>query len=139
MNGLCPDTNEGLIGQLFGQNLQSFPESTCQIEYMDILGGDMNDGRLPGQRTRWRHSQILIWKFISQSCKGHPSSARNGVKIRRAAVSLRGIGDWALMTRFHDDASSRIFFILFCHSPQNLSLLAPPSTLATVGSRDLTA
>merc|ERR1719471_2631976 len=89
------DTNEGLIGQLFGQNLQSFPESTCQIEYMDILGGDMNDGRLPGQRTRWRHSQILIWKFISQSCKGHPSSARNGVKIRRAAVSLRGIGDWA--------------------------------------------
>merc|ERR1719219_885683 len=46
------DTNEGLIGQLFGQNLQSFPESTCQIEYMDILGGDMNDGRLPGQRTR---------------------------------------------------------------------------------------
>ena len=113
MNGLCPDTNEGLIGQLFGQNLQSFPESTCQIEYMDILGGDMNDGRLPGQRTRWRHSQILIWKFISQSCKGHPSSARNGVKIRRAAVSLRGIGDWALMTRFHDDASSRIFFFLF--------------------------
>ena len=44
--------NEGLIGQLFGQNLQSFPESTCQTEYMDILGGDMNDGRLPGQRTR---------------------------------------------------------------------------------------
>merc|ERR550532_353009 len=46
------DTNEGLIGQLFGQNLQAFPESTCQTEYMDILGGDMNDGRLPGQRTR---------------------------------------------------------------------------------------
>ena len=44
--------NEGLIGQLFGQNLQAFPESTCQTEYMDILGGDMNDGRLPGQRTR---------------------------------------------------------------------------------------
>merc|ERR1719270_2537994 len=46
------DVNEGLIGQLFGQNLQTFPESTCQTEYMDILGGDMNDGRLPGQRTR---------------------------------------------------------------------------------------
>ena len=44
--------NEGLIGQLFGQNLQAFPESTCQTEYMDLLGGDMNDGRLPGQRTR---------------------------------------------------------------------------------------
>ena len=48
----CLDVNEGLIGQLFGQNLQAFPESTCQTEYMDILGGDMNDGRLPGQRTR---------------------------------------------------------------------------------------
>ena len=30
----------------------TIPESTCQTEYMDILGGDLNDGRLPGQRTR---------------------------------------------------------------------------------------
>ena len=45
-------TGEGLIGQLFGQDLQSFPESTCQTEYTDIVGGDLNDGRLPGQRTR---------------------------------------------------------------------------------------
>ena len=112
MNGLYPDTNEGLIGQLFGQNLQSFPESTCQIEYMDILGGDMNDGRLPGQRTRWRHGERdLIWKYISQCCKGHPSSARNGVKIQRAAVSLPGIGDWTLMTRFHDHTYELIIFL----------------------------
>jgi len=46
------DLNEGLIGQLFGHDLQSFPESTCQTEYTDIVGGDLNDGRLPGQRTR---------------------------------------------------------------------------------------
>merc|ERR1719500_2080330 len=46
------DVNEGLIGQLFGQDQQSFPESTCQTEYTDIVGGDLNDGRLPGQRTR---------------------------------------------------------------------------------------
>ena len=46
------DVNEGLIGQLFGHDLQSFPESTCQTEYTDIVGGDLNDGRLPGQRTR---------------------------------------------------------------------------------------
>ena len=51
--------NEGLIGQLFGQNLQAFPESTCQTEYMDILGGDMNDGRLPGQRTRLPTAQLV--------------------------------------------------------------------------------
>ena len=55
MNGAGLDVNEGLIGQLFGQNLQSFPESSCHTEYMDILGGDMNDGRLPGQRTRCSH------------------------------------------------------------------------------------
>ena len=30
------DVKEGLIGQLFGQGSQSFPESTCQTEYTDI-------------------------------------------------------------------------------------------------------
>ena len=106
VNGSPPDTNEGLIGQLFGQNLQSFPESTCQVEYMDILGGDMNDGRLPGQRTRWRRKKTCHYNLeisLSLSCwSGHPSSVRKDVKIRRAATSLLGIGDCALMIGSHD-------------------------------------
>ena len=65
MNGcLDVDVNEGLIGQLFGQNLQTFPESTCQTEYMDILGGDMNDGRLPGQRTRFPFPALFFEDFL---------------------------------------------------------------------------
>ena len=73
--------NEGLIGQLFGQNLQAFPESTCQTEYMDILGGDMNDGRLPGQRTRslsrtlihTEHNENLskVAQTVSETVPGH--------------------------------------------------------------------
>lgn len=44
---------EGIITHLFGQDQQqSFLDSTCQTEFTDILGGDLNDGRLPGQRTR---------------------------------------------------------------------------------------
>ena len=85
--------NEGLIGQLFGQNLQAFPESTCQTEYMDILGGDMNDGRLPGQRTRCsallKLTQALIRILV---IKGHPDSVRNGAKTPRGVISLPGTG-----------------------------------------------
>jgi len=55
VTGFGGGDDDGLIGQLFGSNTpspQSFPDSTCQTEYTDILGGDLNDGRFPGQRTR---------------------------------------------------------------------------------------
>ena len=85
--------NEGLIGQLFGQNLQAFPESTCQTEYMDILGGDMNDGRLPGQRTRCSAQLKLTLALIRiLVIKGHPDSVRNGAKTPRGVISLPGTG-----------------------------------------------
>ena len=89
--------NEGLIGQLFGQNLQSFPESTCQTEYMDILGGDMNDGRLPGQRTRCHSIKDIGIKrpiYINYACipPGLLDSARNAAKIPKAVISLLGTG-----------------------------------------------
>ena len=73
-------------------------------------------GREPGGDME----RDLIWNYISQCCKGHPSSARNGVKIQRAAVSLPGIGDWTLMTRFHDHTYELIIFLnsIFCHSPK---------------------
>ena len=89
--------NEGLIGQLFGQNLQSFPESTCQTEYMDILGGDMNDGRLPGQRTRCQSIKDIGIKGpinINYTCipPGLRVSARNVARIQKAVISLLGTG-----------------------------------------------
>ena len=82
--------NEGLIGQLFGQNLQSFPESTCQTEYVDILGGDMNDGRLPGQRTRC--DKLLQSVLIIFVIKGRQDNVRNVAKTRRVVISLLGTG-----------------------------------------------
>ena len=38
--------------QFVGGGQQSIPDATCQTEYTDIFGGDLNDGRLPGQKTR---------------------------------------------------------------------------------------
>ena len=89
--------NEGLIGQLFGQNLQAFPESTCQTEYMDILGGDMNDGRLPGQRTRsYTKTELSKIEHINTEhilvIKGRPDSVRNGARTPRGVISLPGTG-----------------------------------------------
>ena len=39
--------------------------------------------------------------FLSLLVAGHPSSVRKDVKIRKAAISLRGIGDCALMIGSH--------------------------------------
>jgi hypothetical protein len=47
---------EMLMSQLFGKSgpgAQSFPDSTsCQTEFMDIVGGDLNDGRQAGQQAK---------------------------------------------------------------------------------------
>ena len=40
------------FGSVGGVGQQSIPDATCQTEYTDIFGGDLNDGRLPGQKTR---------------------------------------------------------------------------------------
>jgi hypothetical protein len=46
-----------LMSQLFGKSGsaaggQSFPDSTCQTEFTDIVGGDLNDGRQAGQQAK---------------------------------------------------------------------------------------
>ena len=50
---------EMLMSQLFGKSVstsapspQSFPDSTCQTEFTDIVGGDLNDGRQAGQQAK---------------------------------------------------------------------------------------
>jgi len=50
---------EMLMSQIFGKSAstsapspQSFPDSTCQTEFMDIVGGDLNDGRQAGQQAK---------------------------------------------------------------------------------------
>ena len=67
---------------------------------------------------------------------GHPSSVRKDAKIRRAAISLLGIGDCALMIGSHDSFNFYylfIFFATFSFPPTSLSLLTVPSTPATAG------
>ena len=55
------------FGSVGGVGQQSIPDATCQTEYTDIFGGDLNDGRLPGQKTRSP-------KQCQQRCQETPSA-----------------------------------------------------------------
>ena len=46
---------------------------------------------------------------------GHPSSVRKDAKIRRAAISLLGIGDCALMIGSHHLLWTFIIYLFFCN------------------------
>jgi hypothetical protein len=67
---------EMLMSQLFGKSVstsapspQSFPDSTCQTEFTDIVGGDLNDGRQAGQQAKTP-------KHCQKKCQGRGPDSR---------------------------------------------------------------
>jgi hypothetical protein len=67
---------EMLMSQLFGKSVstsapspQSFPDSTCQTEFTDIVGGDLNDGRQAGQQAKTP-------KHCQKKCQGRGPNSR---------------------------------------------------------------